>query len=379
MEANGILAYLEWRGDLTFSKSPFNEVDNLILSMLCYLSFEDIVPGVGKRPVSLVKAAEKYFSAHPVPDPPQKAEHSGESYDWMLYRMANTDRYRTITLSDYVSITDERESEHFAALCIHLDRKSIYIAFRGTADKLIGWKEDFLLACLPEIPSQKQALEYLIQAAEQYPDVILQAGGHSKGGNLAVYAAAKAPLPVQERIRYIWANDSPGFQEKFLRSRGYKRISDRIRSIVPESSVVGMLLAHEDRYEIVGSSQIGLMQHDGFSWEVSGAHFVQKEGLSGQSMLVDLKIRDYLEGIPPKQRKKTVDALFELLRASGATTLTEVRKGKLKVAFMALPQIVELPKEIRDSILEFLVLVEQISLRLSVESRWNKTMHADRE
>lgn len=371
---DSILSYLEWRGDLSFSKSPFNEVDNLILSMLCYLPLEDAVPAPGKRPVSLVHATEKYFSFHSVPDRPLKAVHSEDAYDWLLYRMASSERFRKLRLSDMVSVMDEKGSEHFAAMCIHIDRRCIYAAFRGTADKLVGWKEDFLLACLPAIPSQKQALEYLVAAAEQYPEAVFYTGGHSKGGNLAIYAAAKAPIPVQKRISAIWSNDGPGFQKAFLRSRGYRRIEGRIRSIVPESSVVGMLLAHDDSYEIVSSSQIGLMQHDGFSWEVSGTHFVQKEGLSGQSILMDMKIRDWLNGIPVKERKKTVDTLFGLLSASGATTLTEVRKGRLKVAILALPQMMELPKDIRDNILEFLILIEQTSIRLSMESRLNKTL-----
>ena len=370
---DNILSYLEWRGDLSFSQSPFNEVDNLILSMLCYLPFEEMVPPIGEHPVTLVRAAEQYFSVHPVPDEPQKAVHSEDAYEWLLYRMAASERFRRIRLSDMVCVTKERGAEDFAAICVHIDRKHLYIAFRGTADKLIGWKEDFLLACLAKIPSHKQALQYLTDIGLRYPEAAFDVGGHSKGGNLAIYAAAKVPEAVQERIIAVWSNDSPGFQESFLAGRGYKKIKTRIRSIVPESSVVGMLLAHDDNYEIVSSSQIGLMQHDGFSWEVSGTHFVQKEGLSSQSMLMDMKIRDWLDSIPKEEKKETINTLFKLLSASGATTLSEVRKGKLKVAISALPEMLELPKDIRDTILEFLILIEQLSIRLSMESHLNKS------
>ena len=369
---NNVLSYLDWRGDLPFSKSPFNEVDNLILSLFCYLPLEEIVPGPGKRPVSLVRAAEKYFSARPVPDRSEKTSHSGEAYDWLFYRMANSDRFRKVTLSDMVSITDDVWTEQFAAVCFHLDRRTLYIAYRGTADKLVGWKEDFLLACLPTIPSHEQALRYLVRTAQTYPQGVLHVGGHSKGGNLAVYASARAPLPVQDRICRVWSNDGPGFQPEFLNRRGYKQISGRIRSIVPESSIVGLLLTQDKNYEIVGSSQIGLMQHDGFSWEVSGPQFVQKEGLSAQSLQMEKKIEDWLGKIPAEEKKKVVDTLFDLLAASGATTLSDVKKGKLKFAIAALPQMMDLPKVIRNHILEFFVLLEQTSLFLSVESRLNR-------
>lgn len=371
---NNILAYLDWRGDLSFSKSPFNEVDNLIFSMLCYLPLEKVVPKQGKRAISLVKAAEKYFSDRPVPDRSKKAEHSGEAYDWLFYRMANTDRYRKVSLSDYVSIMDEKEGEHFAALCIHIDSRSLYIAFRGTADKLIGWKEDFLLACLPTIPSHNEAVWYLVHVAKEHPKAVLYTGGHSKGGNLAIYAAAKAPVSVQDRIACVWSNDGPGFQPEFLEGEDYQRIAGRIRTIVPESSVIGLLLAHGNAYKVVGSTQTGLMQHDGFSWEVSGTHFVEVKGLSSQSMQMNQKIRSWIEEIPPAKRQRVVDFLFELLSASGATTLSEVRKGKLKVAIAALPQMMDLPKDVRDRILEFFFLLEQTSLRLSVEGRLKKTI-----
>ncbi len=371
---DSVLSYVEWRGDLSLSQSPFNEVDNLIFSLLCYLPLEGVVPSPGKRKILLVRAAEKYFAVHPMPERPQKAEHAGSTFEWLFYRMAVSERYRKMYLSDMVSVTEEDGAEQFAAMCIHMDRKNIYAAFRGTADKLVGWKEDFLLSCLSEIPSQKQALLYLTDIGERYPGAVLHTGGHSKGGNLAVYAAAKVPAAIQDRLGSVWSNDGPGFQKKFLNSRGYRQIRGRIRAIVPESSVVGMLLSHDNAYEIVSSSQIGLMQHDGFSWEVSGTHFVQKEGLSGQSILMDMKIRDWLESIPDKEKRKTIDTLFELLAASGATTLTEIRKGKLKVAAAALPQMAQLPKDIRDNILDFLILVEQLSIRLGMESRISKTL-----
>ena len=54
-----LLDYLDWRGDLTLDKSPFNEVDNLILAELSFVDFKDIVPAPSEgESVALRDAAE---------------------------------------------------------------------------------------------------------------------------------------------------------------------------------------------------------------------------------------------------------------------------------------------------------------------------------
>ncbi len=143
----------------------------------------------------------------------------------------------------------------------------------ATDDTLAGWKEDFYLSCMQEVPAQKKAVEYTEAMARQYPRVKLRLGGHSKGGNLAVWAGVFCPLAVQRRIRSVWSNDGPGFHDEILSLPQHVRLEERIHTIVPRSSVVGMLLEHEEDYTVVDSSQQGLMQHDGFSWAVKGPRF----------------------------------------------------------------------------------------------------------
>lgn len=209
-----ILEYLDWRGDLTLLERPFNEVDNLILAEICYLDFSGFVPaGFQTQQVTLLDAASAYFAAHPetnmgvlVPDQiPVLVEHA-----------AKTARFGDIRLLGYVNRIDEETQTQFSALTMLLPDGSAYVAFRGTDDTIVGWKEDFNMAFTPEIPAQKYAAEYLRQVSAALPFRPLLVGGHSKGGNLAVYAAVFCGQDVQKRILAVYNNDGPGFYSSLL-------------------------------------------------------------------------------------------------------------------------------------------------------------------
>lgn len=369
---NNVLAYLEWRGDLSFSQSGFNEVDNLILSLLSYFDFKGMLPAPGEGEISVEQACQVYFHDRDTPAPPDEPANSGRTLQWLLYAMAQCRRYKKMKLSCAVDIFDKDSATQFYALCIHINRNRAYLSFRGTGDDLVGWKEDFLLACIPEIPSQREALNYLERVAALYPEKTFMLGGHSKGGNLAVYAAASASEEIQNRIVSVWSNDGPGFQNEMLISDGYQRIAFAVHHIVPKSSVVGMLLAHDEHYKIVDSSQVGLLQHDGFSWVVSGNHFIELEELTIQSVKADRAISKWLQGLSLEERRQFVDCLFDVLYASGVTTLSEVRRDKLKALTASLPHVKEIPKDSRERIIEFLVLLRQIIRRLSIESKLDR-------
>ena len=367
-----ILSYIEWRGDLSFAQSAFNEVDNLIFSVLSYLEFGNVIPAPGEGEIAIEAASEAFFRDRETPVAPATPSNSQETLEWLLYAMAHCRRYKRLKLSSAVDIRERENATQFYALCVHLNKNRIYLSYRGTDDDLAGWKEDFLLACIPEIPSQREALRYLERIAALYPDQRLMLGGHSKGGNLAVYAAAFAPEAIQMRIDAVWSNDGPGFQEDMLASEGYKRIAPRIRHIVPKSSVVGMLLAHDEHYQIVDSSQMGLLQHDGFSWAVSGKRFIEISALTEQSIKADRAISQWLHELSLDERRQFVDCIFDVLYASGANTLSEIRRDGLRALAVSLPRVKEISKENRDRIIEFLLLLQQIVLRLDIESKLEK-------
>ena len=339
-----ILDYLNWRGDLTLAERAFNEVDNLLLSELSYLDFGIFAPAAFSESVTLKAAADGYFAAHPTTEmgvlvPSQIPE--------LVRRMADSARFRNLRLSGYVNQVDPQTELQFSALTLGLEDGSRYIAFRGTDDTLIGWKEDFNMGLLDTVPSQAEAVSYLQAAASAFPDEKLYVGGHSKGGNLAVYAAVFCGETVQDRIAAVYNNDGPGFRKSLLELAEHRRVKNRIFTMVPESSVVGMLLEHEETYEIVRSTQVGVMQHDGFSWVVEGTHFEHVPAASLNGRIMDTALREFVSGMDAERRALFVDALFAVLTSTDAETLTDLKEGGLRTASAMMRAIQNLDRDTR--------------------------------
>ncbi|MEG1593514.1 MAG: DUF2974 domain-containing protein [Oscillibacter sp.] len=363
-----LLDYLDWRGDLTLAQAPFNEVDNLILAELSFVDFKGIVPRPGEgASVPLYAAAAAFFEKFPAGEKIDMGVLVPDEIPLMLQKMAASARFREMGLNGFVDWLDDEKAEQFAALTIETGDGPVYLAFRGTDDTLAGWKEDFRMACVPEVPSQKMALDYTQAMARLYSRRKLRLGGHSKGGNLAVYAAVFAPAALQRRILGIYSNDGPGFHEDLLDRPEHRRVEDRIVSIVPKSSVVGMMLEHEEAYTVVDSSQLGLMQHDGFSWEVLGDHFVTLRNVTRQGHLNDLTLKEWVHHMPLDQREKFVDGLFEVLSASGALTLTDLREESVKSAFAMIRAMKDMEKDTRDALIYAVRLLFKSNFKVVME------------
>ena len=322
-----ILDYVRWRADVPLSIAPFNEVDNLIFSEMVFADFGGIVSSDECELLPLGQAVERYFEKFP-----------GEGHRLglivpsevrtLLRLMGESKRYGSLLLSGYEENTDESVQKQFAALSIHLDDLHIYVAFRGTDDTLVGWKENFNMSFLKAIPAQLASVGYLERVARSFPKASLIVGGHSKGGNLAIYAAVYCERSVKDRIVRVYSNDGPGYRPEVIQSEEYREIRDRISKIVPQSSVVGRLLEHDERYKVVNSMASGLWQHDGFSWEVGPYAFVPAPSLSKESRVIDRSLRKWISEMSPEQRQEISDALYRILTATNAKTLTELTQDK---------------------------------------------------
>ena len=182
-----------------------------------------------------------------------------------------------------------------------------------------------------------------------------------------MYAGVFCPLMVQRRLTAVWSNDGPGFHNDILSLPQHRRLADRIHTIVPKSSMVGMLLEHEEDYTVVDSNQLGLWQHDGFSWQVFGPGFVRMEDLGEQARAGSLEMRQWVTSMTTDQRSKFVDALFSVLTASGARTLTDLKEDRLRSVGPMVKAMKELDKDTRDGLLDFMQLLFKNNARMVLE------------
>ena len=357
--------YLNWRGDLTLEQSPFNEVDNLLLAELSFLDLTDIVGDVGAdEGVELRQAVDAYFRRRQgrdlsmgvlVPD----------LILTMAEKMALSTRFAHMVLHGYRACLDPQAESQFAALTIDTGDGCLFLSFRGTDDTIVGWKEDFNMAFLPIVPSQRLAVDYIRDVAARYPGRKLYIGGHSKGGNLTVYGSVFCGARIQRRILAVYNNDGPGFKESLVGLPEYQAIRDRIISIVPQSSIVGMLLEHDDNYTVVKSSHQGVYyQHDGFSWEVLGTRFIHLDEISQGGRIHGQAIRSFIEEMDDQQRSAFVDALFEVLSSTNAKTLTELDADWMKSLSAMARTYTELSRESR----QMLANAVKVLLRAGTEN-----------
>lgn len=318
--------YLDWRGDLTLAQDPLNQVDNLILSRISYLPLDGIVPEPGDGFRSIGDTAKQFFDEQQNNAPGDQRRVLMKNDARLLSALAESPRFRTMQLSRYVNHIDFQEEKQFSAVSISLGTGAHYLSYRGTDDTFIGWKEDFNMGYLETIPSQKEAVAYLETAAAALPGPLFL-GGHSKGGNLAVYAAAFCRPETQKRIPAVYNNDGPGFNAQVLETPGYQAVQERIHTFVPQSSVVGMLLDHEENYTVVHSKQVGLLQHDIYSWQLMGKELEQLDTVTDGSRFLDKTLQHWVASMDPAQREQFVDALYDVLSATNATTVTGLAKN----------------------------------------------------
>ena len=339
--SGNVLDYLNWRGDLTFAQDGFNEVDNLVLCIISYINFRRVERLRSREPAQAMTLGEVCALLS------EKDEQLGLSnldYIPVLRAASETVRFGAVRMYGYECSHDDEREMQFAAVSFLLPDETLFIAFMGTDRSLVGWKEDLNMSFLESVPAQEDALAYLKDTAVRCPGP-LRTGGHSKGGNLAVYAASLAPQAVQDRLLAVYNNDGPGFSGDLLRRPGSRRIADRVHTFVPQSSIVGMLLEHDEDYLVIRSSGAGPMQHDPYSWEILGPDFVRLESVTKGSRLVDRTLKDWLAGLEPGDRRGFIDSLYEILSSTNAVSLGDLSTGRLKNALAMLEASNRLSRE----------------------------------
>lgn len=358
------LDYLKWRGDLNFEVSPFNDVDMFICSQLSTPDYTDIVP-FSSDSVSIGDVCTNYFDTH-IDDVSTLGVLQSKFVLPMLKALPGCDRFKDIRLCFAQNRVVQENTEQFCAVTIELPDGSICLSFRGTDDTIIAWKEDFNLATKEIVPAQSDALKYVETVANSLPGKI-RICGHSKGGNLAIYAAVNSPDYVKNRIVSAVSFDGPGFNSDFFTKDEYIQMQDKLTTVLSQNSLVGTLLNSAGTVKYVISSVFGPMAHDGFSWSVMGPGFVPGIGLSEASKTFKEAMSDTLGSMTVDEKQAFVDELFDTLLATGAVTITDLTDFKA-------PKILELLKSLHGDrkVSQFAATMTDYVLKIASD----KTEHA---
>ena len=251
--------YLRWRGDLTFAQDGFNEVDNLLLCIISYIKLENIPQLRSFDPQDAMPMGDV---CRLLTEEDEQLGLSTLDYIPLMRQAAETPRFREVSLFAFESLHDEDRQMQFAAVSFLLPDGSVYAAYRGTDMTIVGWQEDFNMSFLSAVPAQVKAAEYAGAVARACPGRALRIGGHSKGGNLAAWAAVHLDETLQrQRLIAAYNNDGPGFSRDLVDTPGYQAVADRLFTYIPASSIVGVLLEHAEDYEVVDSTARSIMQH----------------------------------------------------------------------------------------------------------------------
>lgn len=356
-----MLDYIRWRGDLLFSQSTVNCVDALIFSTIAYVRFEGRLMSDPEEPLSLRDAVEEFFTLE------NPGKHIRVKQDLELLRLAaESERFGNTRIVCYRQEFVPEKDTQFAAMTFLLDDGSMMLAFRGTDYTLVGWKEDFDMTFRQTVPAQRLALAY---TRELYLKFLrpMYLCGHSKGGNLAVFAAARSSPMIQADIRTVYNHDGPGFTEYMMGDPGYLAMVPRIHTYIPQSSIVGMMLEHEEPHIIIHSNQNGIQQHDTYSWEVMGKKLVRDKELTQDARLISRTLKSWLTGMNTEQREKFVDAVFGLLMTGGADSSMEILHPKNVRAYLKLLGADEGTRHVIGSELQKLIDIVGKSIRTDDE------------
>ena len=335
-----IFDYLKRRGVLSFGEDPFNEVDNLVLAMLSYTDFGGIVEDSFKR-ISLDTADKKYFEKHSRSEATKSILHFMRA-PLLMDDMLKGIRFRGTELTKYVDIISNDKEMQMSAVTFLLSDGSAYVAFRGTDTTVAGWKEDFNMSYLPDTEGQLSAVRYLNEVGKEIKGPI-RVGGHSKGGNFAVYASAFCDTEIQDRIIAVYTNDGPGFRDEMMERESYKRILPKVVSIVPDTSIIGMLLTSNVGHIVVKSKFVGLMQHNALMWMVERNRF-KRSKQSALGSFISNSQKEWLSNLDDESREMFVNTLFSIFEATGMATFDEmiinrrISTGKIAARIKNLPK-----------------------------------------
>lgn len=340
--------YLNFYGNDSFQDFAFNEVDSLILAMLSYVKLDGIVPKEKRASISLKEACEQFLDKY--------REKDFKKEDWLfpvsyklMEMLQDSKRFSSARLYYLSSSVDS--FGQFGAITIRLNNGITYVSFEGTDSAVVGWKEDFELMYKHPVSSQKKALMYFDETLNLF-DRSIYIGGHSKGGNLAMYAYMYGKDYYKKRVKQVYNFDGPGFLEDVVHSSLYQEMCNKLTMIVPKESVIGLILGHST-YRVVNSSQKAVMQHESWSWECFGGYFVPAT-LSKKSEKLDQNLNEYVNAMSFEERKNFVETIFAVFEKSNITNIMQLKEFKISTLLSIMKEIKNVPSSTKRNLVAVL-------------------------
>ena len=324
-----MLDYIRWRGDLPFTVSPPNEVDAVIFSTLSYIPFRGRTVFHPEEAIPFSEAVEEFFSY------PEPLNYIRAQRDLDLLKAAGESvRFGNTRITEYRPKFIKEQDTQFAGVTFLLDDGSLFVTFRGTDNTLVGWKEDLSMSFRSVIPSQALAKQYLQDVLMTHSGPV-RVSGHSKGGNVAVYAVSQSAPVIRDRVLEVYNQDGPGFSAEFLEDPGYRSILPKIRTYLPQGSMIGVVLYRAEPVIIVQSHETGIMQHDPFSWNICGTAITRMDALNANSRFFRLTMENWLAGFDMDDRVRLVNMLYDLLTSGDVEVMDDILQPKSLINYVA--------------------------------------------
>ena len=345
-----LLDYLQWRNDVPLSVSPFNEVDNIILAYLSYIDFGKLRQEWDGF-CDLKELFQCFCKEHSLEEIKTAGQFT-ERAPLLLKEMMEGERFLDTKLGYYVVDFDKDQVKQFAALVFLLPDGTNYVSFRGTDETITGWKEDFLMSCQSETAGAKEAVDYFNKVAKALEGEFIL-GGHSKGGNFAMYAAAFCEAQYKERILKVYNNDGPGFRDEVIQSNEFQEMLPKILTVAPQSSIIGQLLSNPAEQRVIRSTAKGIMQHDAMTWEAEKDRLVPSE-LDELSHYAKTTLGSWLESMDDESRESLCTTAFSLIEATKSETFIEFSADLVKNTEIIWKEMGKLPEDKKKEIMDAL-------------------------
>lgn len=370
-----IIDYVKEWGKYSLNEKPFNEVDSLVLCQMVYFNYKEFVPGFEE---SNVPVCIQSIYVHPDRDRILDDYWYRENNKELFASAAQSRRFGNLKMNYYVNIINEETQTQFSAMTYILEDKNAYIAYRGTDATIVGWKEDLNLAFSKPLHSQQLAVEYMDRVAG-YIGSSFYAGGHSKGGNLAVYAAMNCKPETRDSLLKVFNNDGPGFRPEIRQLGHYEAIADRMIKFIPRSSLVGTILEDQDDYELIESKGVGMLQHNAYSWKIEEGAFLRSKSMKSGKILRDAALNEWILSLSESEIHSFVDTLYDVVAASEASNVFEFGADWKKCTQSVFEAAKELDETTKKSIAKIIRSLFEITRELATAELQEKGREFQKE